>query len=128
MRIQENLIYNNADGAGTVSGLGIDIVGGTEDAFGVTANDAPAALDGDGGPNALQNHPVLYEAGINGGNIRILGRLESAANLTYRIEFFASPAADASGYGEGQVVPRRGDGHHRCRGLRRRSTPTSPPL
>jgi hypothetical protein len=78
-------------------GLGIDLVGGTEDANGVTANDP----DGTGaGPNGLQNFPVLTGA-ITGDGTQVTGTLDSAPNARYRLEFFAGPAADASGYGEG---------------------------
>ncbi|MEZ5729478.1 MAG: hypothetical protein R3E48_16700 [Burkholderiaceae bacterium] len=65
---------------------------------GVTANDAG---DADTGPNSLQNFPVLTIANSNGGNTYITGALNSTAATTYRIEFFSSPIADVSGYGEG---------------------------
>ncbi|NIO42243.1 MAG: Calx-beta domain-containing protein, partial [Burkholderiales bacterium] len=50
--------------------LGIDLVGGTEDGFGVTANDAG---DGDTGANDLMNYPVIYSASISGGNVTVTG-------------------------------------------------------
>jgi hypothetical protein len=77
--------------------LGINLVGGSENGFGVTAND-PA--DADNGPNKLQNYPVLTFA--NSAAV-IQGSLNSVANKPYRIDFFSSPAADASGFGEGQT-------------------------
>ncbi|MEQ1828089.1 MAG: cadherin domain-containing protein, partial [Pirellula sp.] len=85
--ILRNSIYSNG-------GLGIDLSDN-----GVTANDSG---DGDTGPNALQNFPVLTSAISVGGNTTISGSLNSAANTTYRIEFFYSPSGteDASGYGE----------------------------
>ena len=67
---------------------------------GVTTNDAG---DGDAGPNGLQNFPVLASAIPSGGNTTIAGSLNSSAGTTFRIEFFSSPTADASGYGEGQA-------------------------
>ena len=67
---------------------------------GVTTNDAG---DGDAGPNGLQNFPVLASAIPSGGNTTIAGSLNSLAGTTFRIEFFSSPTADASGYGEGQA-------------------------
>jgi CSLREA domain-containing protein len=84
-----NSIYNNGS-------MAIDI--GTDSL--VLANDAG---DSDSGTNGLQNYPVLANVYSSGGNTTILGAFNSNANTTYRIEFFSSPTADASGYGEGQV-------------------------
>ena len=81
-----NTIHDN-------SGLGIDL--GDD---GVTVNDLG---DIDSGPNALQNFPVLATATTVGGNTTIVGTLNSTASGDFRIEFFSSPAADPSGYGEG---------------------------
>ncbi|MDH4194564.1 MAG: DUF4347 domain-containing protein, partial [Nitrospirota bacterium] len=83
-----NSIYNN--------GLtGIDLGDN-----GVTANDAG---DGDTGANNLQNFPVLTSANSNTSGTTIVGSLNSNANTTYRIEFFANrpSVADASN-GEGE--------------------------
>ena len=60
----------------------------------MTPNDAG---DADSGPNELQNFPVLTAATPTSAQ----GTLNGAANPTFRIEFFASAAADPSGYGEG---------------------------
>lgn len=86
--ILSNSIYSNA-------GLGIDLGGN-----GVTANDPG---DSDTGPNNLQNYPVLTSVSSGGGMTSIAGTLNSVANLTYRVEFFANNAIDSSGYGEGQT-------------------------
>lgn len=83
-----NSIYGN-------SGLGIDL--GPD---GVTANDNN---DGDSGANDLQNFPVLTSVATSGGNTRIQGTLNSTSGDWFRIEFFASPTGDASGYGEGRT-------------------------
>jgi hypothetical protein len=83
-----NLIYGNAK-------LGIDL-----GADGVTPNDPG---DTDVGPNSLQNYPVLTSADFQGSDVRILGRLESRAFNSYRIEFFGDAAADDSMFGEGKV-------------------------
>jgi hypothetical protein len=72
--------------------LGIDLGGN-----GVTSNDPG---DVDTGPNNLQNYPVL-SAAIAGSATQITGRLDSAPHGTYSIDFYASPAADPSGYGQG---------------------------
>jgi hypothetical protein len=85
-----NSIYSNVN-------LGINLNGGSENGFGVTANDPG---DADNGPNKLQNYPVLTFA--NSGMV-IQGSLNSVANKPYRIDFFSSPAADPSGFGEGQT-------------------------
>jgi titin len=77
--------------------LGIDL--GARD--GSTANDPS---DADSGPNNLQNFPTLTAASlINGATqVQINFSLASVPNTTFRIEFFASPTGDASGFGEGQ--------------------------
>jgi CSLREA domain-containing protein len=83
-----NSIFSN-------TGLGIDLGGD-----GVTLNDAG---DVDTGPNNLQNFPVLTSVSNSGGMTTINGRLNSAANTMYRIEFFANDSLDSTGYGEGQT-------------------------
>jgi len=92
-----NSIYGNGK-------LGIDLKGGTEDKYGVTANQ-PVSNQGDGtsGPNALQNYPILSSAAIAGGNVTIAGTLVSAPSATFRIEFFSNAVADASRHGQGQT-------------------------
>ena len=76
-------------------GLGIDL-----DWNGLTPNDAG---DVDSGANGLQNFPVLFNAVSSAGNSTITGNFNSNAGTTYRIEFFSSPTADATGHGEGQT-------------------------
>ena len=78
----------------TNSGLGIDLVGGSQDANGVTANDVG---DGDSGANGLQNYPVITGATASG----VAFTLNSRPSTSYRVEAFASAAPDASGFGEG---------------------------
>jgi trimeric autotransporter adhesin len=92
-----NMIYAN----GGATYLGINLNGGTQNGFMVTANDVG---DGDTGPNALQNHPVLTSANANAACTTIAGTLNTTANTTLRIEFFANrpSVADASGHGEGE--------------------------
>ena len=87
-----NLILGNAIFSN--SGLGIDL-----STFGVSANDS---CDSDGGANMLQNFPTLTQA-YSGGNLGVRVTLDSAANTTFRLQFFASPTCDASGNGEGSV-------------------------
>ncbi len=77
------------------TGLGIDL-----NSNGVTFNDAG---DGDTGPNNLQNFPVLTSVNGSGGSTTIQGTLNSAANTTFTLQFFANSACDPSGYGEGET-------------------------
>lgn len=81
-----NSIYSNV-------GLGINL-----SVDSVTLNDAG---DADGGANNLQNFPVILTAQTVG--TYVFGTLNSTANATFRLEFFNSQAADASGNGEGQT-------------------------
>ncbi len=88
-----NAIFSNGD-------LGIDLTGGTENGFDVTANDSG---DADTGANNLQNFPVLTSAQTTGTQITIVGTLNSSANSYYRIEFFSSATQDGSGHGEAET-------------------------
>lgn len=85
-RVSRNAMRDNG-------GLGIDL-----GVIGVLANDA---MDGDAGPNGLQNYPVLTSATVRGTSVAVAGELRSMANRTYVVELFASSGCDASGYGEG---------------------------
>jgi len=83
-----NSIFSNA-------GLGIDLNGD-----GISLNDAG---DPDTGPNNLQNYPAINTVSIDSGNVTLTGSLNSAANATFRLEFFCSAKADTSGFGEGEM-------------------------
>jgi parallel beta-helix repeat protein len=92
-KFTRNSIYSNG-------GLGINLLPppfGTVD--GVTPNDPG---DGDAGGNNLQNFPVLTAANHNGATTDVQGSLNSAANTSFRIEFFSQAMCDSSGNGEGQ--------------------------
>jgi hypothetical protein len=100
IQVSENCVVritaNQMPGNG---GLGVNLIGGTEDGARVTGNDAG---DGDSGPNQLQNFPVITSAlrQSNGGTT-ITGQLNSTASTTFRIElFFVTGAIDPSGNGE----------------------------
>ncbi len=86
--LQQNVIFSNM-------GLGIDL--GLD---GVTPNDAG---DGDTGANTLQNFPVLTLASSNGSSTAVTGTLNSAANTSFRLEFFSTSACDPSNHGEGET-------------------------
>jgi hypothetical protein len=83
--IRGNSIFGN--------GFGIDL--GFD---GVTANHAGGAISG---PNHFQNFPVLTSVG-SGSSTGIAGTLNSGANMTYTLDFYASSAPDATGFGQGQ--------------------------
>ena len=93
VRIAGNSIHDNG-------GIGIDLVTPLF-VYGVTPNDP---LDADVGGNGLQNFPVLQSATSSGGTLQVTGTLDSSPSSSFTVEFFASPACDASGYGEGQQV------------------------
>jgi hypothetical protein len=102
-----NLIaHNGGDGVYVVDGTGNSVLGnrifanaglGIDLWFdGVTANDPD---DADAGGNDVLNFPVLTAAVAAGGDLTISGSINTGANKTLRIEFFASSAADPSGHG-----------------------------
>ena len=68
---------------------------------GVTANDA---ADVDSGPNGLQNSPVLTQADAVGNQTHIVGRLESAPNKEYRIQFFKTESRHPFGLSQAQTL------------------------
>jgi titin len=74
--------------------LGIDL-----GPAGATLNDH---CDSDTGANLQQNFPVLTQA-VSGVVTGIRGTLDAPAATAFLLQFFANPACDASGYGEGQV-------------------------
>jgi HYR domain len=86
----------SANGIAFNGALGIDLNGD-----GVTMNDH---CDGDNtGANNLQNYPDLTSASSSGGMTTVTGTLDSIANMTFRVEFFANASCDPSGHGEGQT-------------------------
>ena len=89
---QNNLLFNTYTGN---TGLAIDL--GSD---GVTDNDAG---DADTGPNGLQNYPELTEALIGNSTV-IDGTLAGMISAGYTLQFYASDACHASGYGEGGIV------------------------
>lgn len=86
--IRANSIHSNNE-------LGIDL---NDD--GVTPNDSG---DGDGGPNGLQNFPVLASADVGWSHTRITGQLRSSPTESYFVDFYANATCDSSGFGEGET-------------------------
>ena len=95
IKITGNQIFSNG-------ALGINLVGGTEDAFGTTSNDTD---DPDFGANLLQNYPVLTLAqrDFSDGTGIVRGTLNSTASKQFRVDIYGA-LVDASGHGEGQVL------------------------
>jgi len=77
-----NRVLGNQDYGNT--GLSIDL-----DTAGPNANDA---LDSDGGPDDLQNFPLLSGATRNGPNLTVTGNLHTFANDSFRVDFYRSDA------------------------------------
>ena len=69
-------------------------------ASGVQLNDLG---DGDTGANNLQNYPIISLAQTDLTQTKVEGTFNSLANTTFTLEFFASAAADPSGFGEGET-------------------------
>jgi hypothetical protein len=86
--ILQNSIFGNR-------GLGIDL--GYD---GVTENDSG---DVDTGPNNLMNFPVLTSAKATPGKLIVKGTIDTQNPREVVLEFFANSAADATGYGEGEI-------------------------
>ena len=86
--ILTNSIFSNA-------ALGIDLF-----PVGVTPNSPEPHT---GGPNFNQNFPIITSVVNAGATTAIAGRLDGVAGSSYRIELFASGAADPSGFGQGQT-------------------------
>ena len=71
-------------------GLGINLVGGNQDANDVTANDPK---DPDTGANNLQNYPVISSAvRSSDGTTTIKGSLNSRPRRVFTIQFFSNPS------------------------------------
>jgi parallel beta-helix repeat protein len=86
--ILSNSIHHNG-------GLGIDL-GDNGVSLNVSKN--PSL-----GPNDLQNFPVILAA-LGGPSTSILIQLKSIPLTTFIIQVFANPAADPTGYGQGQSL------------------------
>ncbi len=87
-RIRRNSIFAN-------DSLGIDL-----GANRVTPNDS---LDSDGGPNELQNFPIIDSVVVTSSSTKIFGRLDAKPNQRYTVDFYTSESADALHFGEGKT-------------------------
>ncbi len=88
--LRGNSIFANVD-------LGIDLGGdAANQSAGPTLND-PA--DADDGPNHFQNFPAVGTIGAGS----VSGAFQGAASTTFDLDFYASPACDPHGFGQGQT-------------------------
>ena len=98
--IRQNAIFANG-------GLGIDLaLSGCNYILGCYGTVVPNdSCDADNGGNHLQNYPVITGAGAasSGSGTVVQGTLNTIANKSYVLDFFANDNCDASGYGEGQT-------------------------
>ena len=89
--ILSNSIFDNA-------GLGIDFGNGP------TLNHPwPPGVSPNTGPNNYQNYPVLTSSVSDNAGTTIQGSLNGPQGTQFLIQFFSSPTADLSGYGEGET-------------------------
>ncbi|APW61472.1 beta strand repeat-containing protein [Paludisphaera borealis] len=96
-----NSIYNNGQKPVGFTQLGINFGQSNEPLVNQVWPPGPA----NSGPNNFQNYPVLDpSSGIyDNGSIEIKGTLNANVGQTYRVEFFASPTQNVSGFGEGKI-------------------------
>jgi hypothetical protein len=110
IRIEDNSIHDNR-ALGVDLGGTWDIQSGNPDAPGLFSLETPLPgvllndSQGHSGPNNNQNFPVLTSAATSGTDTSITGTFSEAAepNTTITLDFYASPAADPSGYGQGRT-------------------------
>jgi titin len=104
------IAFSREVGVGVYSGTGNSIRGNSifaNGALGIDLGEDGVTLNTPGGPhtgpNNLQNFPVLTNAVAQGnGRTRVIGALNSTANTTFTLDFYANATADPSGYGQGQ--------------------------
>ena len=97
-----SIFENTSDGSVADRGLGIDLVGRTNETDLGPGPNYRCGGDFDG-INPPTNFPVLTAAVATESAITLRGVLDGRTGRSYRIEFFASPTCDPSGYGEGKT-------------------------
>jgi hypothetical protein len=114
VHVQDNAVNNSIGGATAKAGNIIAFNGGT----GVVLRDQSVSnpiltnsifangnqgivLSGNG--NDLQVAPVLTSASSSNASTVVQGTLTAAPNAAYQIQLFVNPAADPSGFGQGQT-------------------------
>lgn len=103
------IAFNAAFGVNLSRTAGVSILGNSIFANGrlgiSLGSAAPIANDlgdADAGANNQQNFPVLTSVVSSGGSTTIQGTLNSLANNTFLLQFFANDLPDGSSHGEGQ--------------------------
>ena len=91
------------------AGLGVDLAGD-----GLTPNDPG---DGDDGPNALQNAPLLNSVSSAAGKSAFHGTFDGAPNTTYDVAVYRSDTCDSGGHGEGMARVAAGFGTTNSEGI-----------
>jgi len=112
--IEASASVNTIGGTASKDGNGIAYSGGTGVVVTINAvsnpiltnsiyasSDQGIILSANG--NNLQPAPVLGSAVNSGTGTVVVGTLTAAANTTYRLQFFSNPAADPSGFGQGET-------------------------
>jgi len=112
--IQSNTLSNTIGGsavkAGNIiafnGGTGVLVTGGAVSnpilTNSIFANSNQGIVLSDNG-NGLQVAPVLSSAASSSSSTSVQGTLTASPNTSYQIQVFANPAADASGFGQGQT-------------------------
>jgi uncharacterized repeat protein (TIGR01451 family) len=104
------------NGSGLV-GAGVQLVGSVNQneilsnsmfgnaGLGINLGDGPTPNHAVGtpGPNNYQNYPVLTLTQSDGTTTTISGSLYSTPNTNFLLQFFSTPTADYTGYGQGKV-------------------------
>jgi hypothetical protein len=93
------IAFNGGPGADVEAGTGNSILGNS-----IYANASPGIyLNSPNNADDDQAAPVLTNVSTSGSGTTISGTLQSVANTTFRIEFFANSSMDPSGDGQGQT-------------------------
>jgi titin len=102
------VVYNTNTVGNTLRGnsifgngrIGINLSGGTENGFLVTANHSGGAVPG---PNDLQNYPVLTRAAVFTNDMVVAGTINAAASHDILIDIYSNSTEDPSGHGQGKT-------------------------
>jgi CSLREA domain-containing protein len=86
-RFSRNSIFSNG-------GLGIDLQGPGESASTTDVATPNDPGDADEGPNGLQNTPVISSAKNTSTKTTIAGKLSSAPDTLYRVQFYSNPSGN----------------------------------
>jgi uncharacterized repeat protein (TIGR01451 family) len=107
--VGNTIFANGADGVQVTGGTGVSILSNSISrnaglgielgSDGVTPNPPSGPPHG---PNLLQNYPVLTSVALSSGGTTVTGTLDSTHDTTFTVQFFSSPFADPTGFGEGQ--------------------------